>query len=271
MTFFKRHRRSFLKIALSLLPLYGLVAYIFLPLIWKEYERQPAMKSSPGITRTADGIPGDPINVGFLGHERDLFQSLEAAGWRKAKPLSVESLLKMGASLVGDRPDRQAPVSPLYLFGRKEDLAFEKEAGANLSHRNHVRFWRADFLGVDGKPFWVGSASFDRSVGFSRYTGQVLHHIDPDLDAERDKLIADLNRAGRLDDIYRVSGIGPTFNGRNGEGDWYYTDGEVLVGVLAPFEGRAESRPQVQDPAQGSLRQGLWTGIRGFFHAFDIF
>ena len=100
MTFFKRHRRIFFRIALSLLPLYGLIAYLFLPLVWKEYERQPAMRSSPGMTRTADGIPGDPINVGLNGHERDLAESMEAAGWRRAKPLDAKTILEMGESVV---------------------------------------------------------------------------------------------------------------------------------------------------------------------------
>lgn len=271
MTFFKRHRRTFLNIALGLLPLYGLVAYLFLPLVWKEYELQPAMKASPGVTRTVDGIPGDPINVGLNGHERDLAAAMEAAGWRRAKPLDVDTILEMGESLARDRPDRQAPVSSLYLFGRKEDLAFEKEAGPTLSHRNHVRFWRADALGFGDKPYWVGSASFDRSVGFSRYTGQILHHIDPDLDAERDRLFDNLIRAGHLSDIYRVSGIGPTLNGRNGEGDWYYTDGDVLIGILKPAQEGQEPPAPFRDPAAGSLRQGLWSGLRGLFHTFDIF
>lgn len=270
MTFLKRHRRSFFRIALGLIPLYGLVAYIFLPLAWKEYESQPGMKASPAVTRTVDGIPGDPINVGFKGHEAELFHSMEAAGWRRAKRLDIETLVGMGESLARNKPDRQAPVSPLYLFGRKEDLAFEKEAGPNLSHRNHVRFWRADFL-ASGQPFWVGSASFDRSVGFSHYTGQVLHHIDPDLDAERDRLIDGLIQNGQLTDVYRVTGIGPTLHGRNGEGDWYYTDGEVLIGVLKAEKAESTPSSVVRDPAAGSLRQGLWGGIRGLFRAFDIF
>ena len=112
MTFFKRHRRVFLKAALSFLPLYGLIAYLFLPLIWKEYERQPAMRASPGLTRTADGIPGDPINVGFNGHEHDLSRAMEAAGWSRAKPLNVDTLVEMGESLARGRPDRQARRGP---------------------------------------------------------------------------------------------------------------------------------------------------------------
>jgi hypothetical protein len=36
-----------------------------------------------------------------------------------------------------------------------------------------------------------------------------------------------------LSRTYRLLGIGPTLNGRNGEGDRYFTDGEVVVGVIA--------------------------------------
>jgi hypothetical protein len=32
--------------------------------------------------------------------------------------------------------------------------------------------------------------------------------------------------------IYQMKGIGPTLNGRNGEGDPYYTDGEIWVARL---------------------------------------
>ncbi|HEX5032923.1 MAG TPA: LssY C-terminal domain-containing protein, partial [bacterium] len=98
-----------------------------------------------------------------------------------------------------------------------------------------------------------------------------LHHIDPDLDAERDQLFQDLIGAGKLDEVFRVSGIGPTFHGRNGEGDWYYTDGEVLIGLLRPAEGPSAPPAQARDPAAGSLRQDLWSGLRRLFHAFDIF
>ena len=72
------------------------------------------------------------------------------------------------------------------------------------------------------------------SVGLSHDTGQVTHHIAPDIDAQRDGLIADLADAGRLTRVYQVTGVGATLFGRNGEGDRYHTDGELTVGVLAP-------------------------------------
>jgi hypothetical protein len=69
-------------------------------------------------------------------------------------------------------------------------------------------------------------------VGLSRYTGQITHHIKADIDAERDRLTADLTRAGMLFVLFRVSGIGPTLRARNGGGDVSYTDGDIVVGVF---------------------------------------
>ena len=81
---------------------------------------------------------------------------------------------------------------------------------------------------------WLGSATYDRSVGVSHYTGQVTHHIAPDIDSERDKLISDLTASSRLSAVYQVAGIGPTLLARNGGGDPYFTDGEVKIARLQP-------------------------------------
>jgi hypothetical protein len=62
-----------------------------------------------------------------------------------------------------------------------------------------VRFWLSDLLDSDGRPVWVGAAVYDKPVGLSRTTGQVIHVTAADVDAERDYLfrcleqIADLN------------------------------------------------------------------------------
>ena len=86
--------------------------------------------------------------------------------------------------------------------------------------------------GADGRPLWLGSASFDRGVGFSHDTGQITHHIASDVDAERDLVINDLQTAGQLSSTYEIPGIGATKTGRNGGGDPYFTDGKALIGVL---------------------------------------
>ncbi len=242
---------------------YGLLAYFFLPLFWRHYAAQPAMSASPAVTRTKEGLPGDPLNVGLIGDEVELQQALAAAEWLPADPLRLQSLWGMAETLALKKPYPQAPISHLYLFDRKEDLAFEKVAGRTLKRRHHVRFWRADALGIPGRPFWIGAATFDVGIGFSHYTGQILHHIAPDVDAERDRLMADLQAAGRLESRHSVSGIGPTLNGRNGEGDWYYSDGDVAIGVLGKVSETETGGPRLASPpAAVAVKNRLWTGLR---------
>ena len=166
----------------------GLIAaYFALPAAWKHRERRhPALEDAPRITQTGALIPGDPLNLSFIGSEDDLVAAMLAAGWHPADPITLRSSLRIAESTVFHRAYIDAPVSNLYLFGSKEDLAFEKPAGRDASKRHHVRFWKAPQLDAQGRPCWFGAITFDSKVGFSHTTGQITHHIAPDIDAERD-------------------------------------------------------------------------------------
>src|SRR6185369_15334989 len=166
------------------------------------------------------------------------------ARWTRPAPIDVRSSISIAESVVLDRPDPTAPVSYLYLFGRREDLAFEQEVGTSARQRNHVRFWRAAEQ-VDGRQLWLGAATFDRGVGLSHRTGQITHHIGADVDAERDRVVADLEHAGQLRTVFQVTGVGLTLVGRNGGGDPYHTDGEIDVGVLKRTDEAVVAAPDV--------------------------
>jgi len=199
----------------------------------------------------------------LVDRPRELAIGLAAAGWRPADPITLRSSLGIAESVVLDRPDPDAPMSTLLLFGRHQDLAFEKEVGTSARERNHVRFWRTDLTTDGGRPVWVGAATFDRGVGVSHTSGQITHHIGADIDAERDTLMHDLTSAGRLTALYDVTGVGPTVNGRNGGGDRYFTDGELTVGVLAP-EGSAgtHSVTALPSPTPVVIKNQLWSWLR---------
>ncbi len=231
-----------LKIILVVLATYYVLAYWITPVLWKHYEHHPKLEAAPKITYTKDGIPGDPLNVGLIGSQDDVIHSMVAAGWLPADPVTFRTSLRITESALLGKPYPTAPVSNLYVFGRIEDMAFEQPVPGNTRERNHVRFWRSDELGKDGKPYWIGAATFDRSVGVSHRTGEITHHIAPDLDAERDKLMEDLMTHGQLVSEYQVTGIGANLWGRNGGGDPYYTDGEVSVGELT-VSGVANAAP----------------------------
>ena len=217
------------QISALLIALYALAAYFALPLFWTHYEHQRRLADMPMATRTAQGIPGDPINVGLIGDQNEVVCAMLAAKWHPADAITLRSSIAIAGSVLLDRPYPDAPVSNLYYLGRREDLAFEKPDGRSADKRNHVRLWKVLDSGDEGRPVWLGSATFDRGVGVSHYTGAVTHHIDADIDAERDRLAADLEAAAMVDAKYQVTGIGPTLAGRNGGGDLYYTDGEVWI------------------------------------------
>ncbi|MDW6022977.1 LssY C-terminal domain-containing protein [Mesorhizobium sp. BAC0120] len=220
--------------ALLFLLAYLIVAYFIVPDVWIFRDAGHLSRFGSMVTTTVDDIPGDPINVGLVGGKEQVMRAFAAAHWDPADAITLRSSIEIGLSVVLDRPDLEAPVSPLIYDGRKQDLAFELPVGHSADRRNHVRFWLTDRTGDDGRPLWLGSATFDRGVGFSHDTGQITHHIGPDIDAERDLVIRDLTAAGQIASSYEIEGVGPTKTGRNGGGDPYFTDGKTMIGVLRP-------------------------------------
>lgn len=227
----RKRLRRVTALALATLAFYLLAAYVFLPWRWTSYERARSGVPTAMVTRTAEGIPGDPINVSLVGSEADVLRAMHAAGWSAADPVTWKTSLEIIGSVVFDRPFRHAPVSPLFIDGRREDLAFETPVGVSADRRRHVRFWKTPDL-RDGRPVWIGSVTFDRGVGFSRLTGAVTHHIAPDVDAERTFLGASLRATGLVSQSRDLSGAPSPPGARNGEGDPYQTDGNVLQLVL---------------------------------------
>jgi hypothetical protein len=243
--------------------IYGVCAYAIAPRLWRHYEHNPGLAGLAKTTTTAAGIPGDPLNVGFTGTHDELVRTLMAADWSPADPITLQTSLGIVKSVLLRRADPTAPVSSLYLLGRKQDLAFEREAGRSARQRHHVRLWKSSERGKDGRPFWIEAATFDIRVGLSHNTGQITHHIAPDIDQERNILIAHVRHTGQVLRVYQVTGVGPTLIGRNGSGDWYYTDGELSVAVLAVNNAGQRRAPfRLKNPPSVTFKNQVWKWLR---------
>jgi hypothetical protein len=228
-----RLRRRMLHAILIIAIVYLLTAYLIVPSLTSRYYRHhPWLDDNPRITTTGDGRPGDPLNVALVGTKEQIEAIMKAASWDAAAALGILSDIKIAEDTVLKRSDANAPVSNLFLFGRKEDLAFEQPVGGNPRQRNHVRFWKIDKTDDQGRPVWVGSASYDERVEFSEVMLQVTHRISPDLDKERDHLLSDLKATGLLAEDYVIDKFHSELKGRNGGGDPWYTDGALGVGVI---------------------------------------
>jgi hypothetical protein len=248
--------------ALFAILIYTLLAYLVLPAFWTHHEHQKGLATLPMVTLTAQGIPGDPINVGLVGDAKDVLCAMQAAGWYPADPVTLRSSIEIAGSVVLDRPYRDAPISNLFYLGRREDLAFEKPDGRSADRRHHVRFWKVLEQGEEKRPVWLGDATLDRGVGISHYTGAITHHIDADIDAERTRLAADLEAAEMVTAKYQVTGIGPTVDGHNGGGDLYYTDGEVwILRLVEACQKRTGPATIIPSPPATELKDQIWQAV----------
>lgn len=229
----EEHKLRIIQILGVVLAIYLLAAYVVIPFGWKkDTERHRALLDGPRITHTVDGIPGDPVNVALLGSEEEVIRGMTAAGWYPADPITLRSSLRIAVDSVFRRPDDDAPVSTLELFGRKQDLAFEQPVGDSPRRRHHVRFWHWNRL-EKGREVWFGAATYDERVGLSHTTGQITHHIGPDVDGERDRILSELQKAGWAKEVEWIDGFHKELEGKNGGGDPWRTDGRLGVAILS--------------------------------------
>ncbi len=232
---------------LLLLPAYVLFAYVVMPMSWRQYNRLAGPPALSGVTRTAEGIAADPLNVALIGTRTEVAEAMRAAGWYPADRITIRSGLRDAASVLFRRPYASAPVSTHLLWERPQDLAFEQIVGGSPRRRHHVRLWQANQPLDPRNTMWLGAATYDLRVGFSRYTGEIIHHIEPRVDDERDTLVEDLGGAGRLARVDCLAGLRAAGRDRNGSGDDYETDGRLCVAVLS---GPGSDPPPARPPAE---------------------
>jgi hypothetical protein len=181
----------------------------------------------PRITQTQSGADGDPINMVFVGSKEQILQSFQKAGWLIPDPITPQTAEKIAAASLAHRSYPTAPVSNLSVFGRVQDLAFEKPTN-DVQNRGHIRLWKTGTL-IGGLLVWVGQASYDRGIEFSGTNHLPTHHIAPTVDLERNAVGADLEKTGLVKGEAYGAFTHPILYARNGGGDYYESDGDVLV------------------------------------------
>jgi len=202
----------------------------------------------PSYTITGDGLPGDPVNLALVGTLQELRKAFAALGWSEADRLSLVSSWGMVRAFVFNSPYPTAPFSTLYLFGRGQDIGFQKPIDNSPRKRHHVRFWAlslsraqatwgsAGFWLNTVRPaenetvIWVGAGTRDTGLSLTRLTFQITHATDADTNVERDYVIAELMKAGSIEAV-KVYQSGE--NLATERVNHYITDGEIAVARLA--------------------------------------
>ena len=226
---------------------YGIAAYIVLPRAIRLGLKILQRKRVPSYTITSDGLPGDPVNVALIGTLQQLRAAFAALDWSEADRLSLASSWGMIRAFVFNSPYPSAPFSTLYLFGRGQDIGFQKAIDNSPRKRHHIRFWAlsqtrardtwgaADFwLNAkrppdDERALWVGAGTRDTGLSLTRLTFQITHATDSDTNAERDYIVGQLrkNRSIEGEQVYQAGQSLPTERVNH-----YIADGEIMLARL---------------------------------------
>jgi hypothetical protein len=184
------------------------------------------LADAPQRAAGKDGKPGDPLNLVFIGKADQIRQTFDRAGWAEAEKLTGKSLFETVRAVMANKGYGSAPVSQLYLFGRPEDLAFQKMLNT-FAKRHHLRIWGSPATAADGREIWLAAATHD--VGWDIRPGVVSHAIDPEIDQEREKVGADLVATGRVAAKRLATRPNPLSEGLTATGASWKTDGRLLV------------------------------------------
>jgi hypothetical protein len=240
-----------LPVYFALMATYLIAAYIILPYAVRMGLKVLQRRHVPSFTVAADGLPADPVNLVLVGTLDQLHSAFAAIGWVEADKLNLASSWRMVKAFVLNRPYPTAPFSTLYLFGRGQDVGFQKAIGDSPRKRHHVRFWgrslkhmedvnTASFwLNTDLPPVgaslpWVGAGTKDTGFGLASMTFQITHATDTDTNAERDYIIDELRKAGVIGDLVWEK-TGDRIDGEHV--NRYITDGDVAVAALGQGTG----------------------------------
>jgi hypothetical protein len=233
---------------LALALTYGTAAYVILPRTVRMSLKILQRKRVPRYTITGDGLPGDPVNLVLIGTLQQLHAAFAIAGWSQADRLGLASSWRMIRAFVCNSPYPTAPFSTLYLFGRGQDVGFQKAIDNSPRKRHHVRFWalslaRAeDSLGTasfwlntdrpptDARVLWVGAGTMDTGFSLTQLTFQITHATDSDTNAERDYIIGELMKNQLVENVKSYQAHQHLSVERVNR---YMTDGEVAVASLA--------------------------------------
>ncbi|HLN79238.1 MAG TPA: LssY C-terminal domain-containing protein [Nocardioidaceae bacterium] len=264
-----------------LLVFWMLVAYLVLPRLHRVLTYLYVPGYFIGRTRTSDGLLGDPVNLALLGNQAQVHAAMSAAGWTLADDVTLASSLRIIRTTLARRTYPEAPVSPLYLFERQQDFAYQQEVEGNPSQRHHVRFWRCpeDWRLPGGYPVdWVAAGTYDRSVGLSLMTLQVTHRIARNIDVERDHIVATITGASPGAAVDWIRHFASGYHARNGGGDEMVTDGHLPVVDLRQVQApgaseRLATESREKRPAATSFSAGVacLRGLVGLVLAFALF
>ncbi len=180
------------------------------------------------------GNQGDLVNFVLVGNEKQVTAAFKAAAWVLPDKTNQDAVVSALIATLQKQAYVTVPMSTLFLFGRGQDYGYARaEAVKVIGERDHFRIWQTPFKGPNGETLWAGAGTHDIGIEKDqRKENAITHKIDPNIDGERDFIMATLQQAGMVQAtgyFERPKQIKDTKTATGGE---IKTDGRTLVIVL---------------------------------------
>lgn len=208
---------------IAVLLTYILAAYVLIPALIRGYRIVFPTRHLPHYCTTPDGFVSDPINIAIIGTRRQLISAMDAAGWYQADAHTPTNVLHLIVSILTGQTYHSAPMSSLFLLGRRQDIGFQIPIKGERSHRHHVRFWATTYdasqpigarairwkakrkMKKNEEIVWLGAASKDIGIQLIRHNAQFTHMVHPDTNAERELIVESLQNTKWFATISRIT------------------------------------------------------------------
>jgi len=186
----------------------------------------------PRRVQDQQGNPGDMVNFAIIGTQDQVQKAFTAAGWTGVDKTTQDAIVHGLLATLSHEAYTEMPMSVLYLFSRPQDLSYARaDPLAVAAIRHHLRVWKSTEM-IENKPLWVGSATHDNGFEKDQRNGDVTHHIDPNIDEERDFIEQSFAAAGVMSGAAYVTPANPLKTAVTATGGSFHSDGRIVVIAL---------------------------------------
>ena len=232
----------------------------------------------PERVLTLDHKEADVTNIAFIATREELERAFLVAGWTGSDKFSKSAFFKEFHAFLNNSSYAEAPMRPMLLGDAPPDLLWQKSLNT-YSKRDHIRAWLWPET-FEGTPIWIGATTHDVGATLSVRYKRFVHHIEPEIDHERAKVIRDLTLAGCVDSVYLAPRLYFPSGLRNATGDPIRTDGAIAF-IRIQSCGNGTATGSKQDFHAGkrtfryarqqilTLRSDIWRA-NIIYGAFDV-
>jgi hypothetical protein len=204
---------------------------------------QDLLDQVPTRVQDAAGSPGDRVNFIIVGSRNRVTEAFQRAGWVQVDKDVTSTVVQGILNTIQKKSYVTMPMSTLMLFGRGQDFGYAQgDPVTVVAARHHFRLWQAPF-DLGGSTVWAGAGTHDMGFDKDQRNNGLTHHIDPNVDLEREFIVSSLKGTGLVVKSEYLTPANPVTTAKTAHGEEFHSDGRTMIIYLQPDAGAKPASP----------------------------